>query len=112
MDRSLLATGASPVTSGLASAVLGLGETFQLEVVAEGIEFPEQWTTLRDLGCELGQGFYFARPMDARRDARASVPEWRCAAAERGGPPGPPSSPAPMHHSHEGLDRGGAATAA
>src|SRR6201999_3206606 len=63
MDRSLLAAGASPVTSGLASAVLGLGETFQLEVVAEGIEFPEQSSTLRELGCELGQGFFFARPM-------------------------------------------------
>jgi len=63
MDRSLLAAGASPVTSGLASAVLGLGETFDLEVVAEGIEYPEQSATLRDLGCETGQGFYFARPM-------------------------------------------------
>jgi diguanylate cyclase (GGDEF)-like protein/PAS domain S-box-containing protein len=63
MDRSLLAAGAAPVTSGIASAVLSLGETFQLEVVAEGIEFPEQSTTLRELGCDTGQGFYFARPM-------------------------------------------------
>ena len=65
MDRSLLAAGASPVTSGLATAVLGLGATFALEVVAEGIEYPEQSSTLKDLGCELGQGFYFARPMTA-----------------------------------------------
>ncbi len=65
MDRSLLADGESPVMSGLASAVLGLGETFALEVVAEGIEFSEQSQTLKDLGCEVGQGFYFARPMDA-----------------------------------------------
>jgi diguanylate cyclase (GGDEF)-like protein/PAS domain S-box-containing protein len=63
MDRSLLAAGASPVTSGLASAVLSLGETFHLEVVAEGIEYAEQSDTLRDLGCEIGQGFFFARPM-------------------------------------------------
>jgi len=55
------------VTSGLASAVLGLGQTFAIEVIAEGIEYPEQWTTLRDLGCELGQGFYFARPMEQDR---------------------------------------------
>ncbi len=67
MDRSLLAAGASPVTSGLASAVLGLGETFDLEVVAEGIEFPEQSLTLRELGCETGQGFFFARPMEPDR---------------------------------------------
>ncbi len=67
MDRSLLAAGASPVTSGLASAVLGLGETFELEVIAEGIEYQEQSLTLRELGCETGQGFYFARPMPSAR---------------------------------------------
>jgi len=63
MDRSLLAAGASPVTSGLATAVLGLGDTFKLEVVAEGIEFADQSSTLCQLGCGVGQGFYFARPM-------------------------------------------------
>ena len=66
MDRSLLAAGAAPITSGLASAVLSLGETFDLEVVAEGIEHPEQSATLRQLGCDTGQGFYFARPMAPR----------------------------------------------
>ena len=65
MDRSFLRAGATPQASGLASAVVALGETLQLEVVAEGIEHLEQWTRLRDLGCDLGQGFYFARPMDA-----------------------------------------------
>jgi EAL domain-containing protein (putative c-di-GMP-specific phosphodiesterase class I) len=67
MDRSLLAAGAAPVTSGIASAVLSLGETFNLEVVAEGIEHPEQSATLRELGCDTGQGFYFARPMEPER---------------------------------------------
>ncbi|HKH18022.1 MAG TPA: EAL domain-containing protein [Solirubrobacteraceae bacterium] len=80
MDRSFLREGATPDSSGLANAVVALGATLDLEVVAEGIEFPEQWHTLRDLGCELGQGFYFARPMDvdatleflaARTEARA-----------------------------------------
>jgi diguanylate cyclase (GGDEF)-like protein/PAS domain S-box-containing protein len=65
MDRSFLAAGASPEASGLATAVVALGKTLSLDVVAEGIEYPEQWATLRDLGCGLGQGFYFARPMDA-----------------------------------------------
>jgi diguanylate cyclase (GGDEF)-like protein/PAS domain S-box-containing protein len=65
MDRSFLQPGATPITSGLATAVIGLGRTLELDVVAEGIEFPEQWATLRKLGCELGQGFYFARPMEA-----------------------------------------------
>jgi diguanylate cyclase (GGDEF)-like protein/PAS domain S-box-containing protein len=65
MDRSFLRAGASPTASALASAVVGLGGTLQLEVVAEGIEHQEQWIGLRELGCDLGQGFLFARPMDA-----------------------------------------------
>ena len=65
MDRSFLRPGASPETSALASAVVALGETLRLNVVAEGIELEEQWVGLRELGCELGQGFLFARPMDS-----------------------------------------------
>jgi EAL domain-containing protein (putative c-di-GMP-specific phosphodiesterase class I) len=64
MDRSFLREGAPPETSGLASAVVALGQTLELDVVAEGIEVHDQWTALRDLGCHKGQGFYFARPMD------------------------------------------------
>jgi EAL domain-containing protein (putative c-di-GMP-specific phosphodiesterase class I) len=76
MDRSFLREGASQATTDLANAVVALGSTLSLEVVAEGIELPEQWKTLRDLGCELGQGFYFARPMDAE-SARAFLAEGR-----------------------------------
>jgi EAL domain-containing protein (putative c-di-GMP-specific phosphodiesterase class I) len=65
MDRSFLREGATPESSGLATAVVALGDTLQLEVVAEGIEFLEQSHQLRDLGCDLGQGFLFAKPMDA-----------------------------------------------
>jgi diguanylate cyclase (GGDEF)-like protein/PAS domain S-box-containing protein len=61
MDRSFL--GAGNTDSGLAAAIIAIGERLGLEVVAEGIEEPEQIGTLRDLGCELGQGFLFARPM-------------------------------------------------
>jgi EAL domain-containing protein (putative c-di-GMP-specific phosphodiesterase class I) len=65
MDRSFLQEGSSPEAHSLATAVVGLGATLALEVVAEGIEHAEQWDTLRELGCELGQGYLFARPMDA-----------------------------------------------
>jgi EAL domain-containing protein (putative c-di-GMP-specific phosphodiesterase class I) len=54
-----------PQSSPLTSTVIALGETLELDVVAEGIEHPEQWLGLRDLGCGSGQGFLFARPMDA-----------------------------------------------
>ena len=65
MDQSFLREDATPETSALASAVLALGKTLDLRVVAEGIERADQWMSLRDLGCEFGQGFYFARPMDS-----------------------------------------------
>jgi diguanylate cyclase (GGDEF)-like protein/PAS domain S-box-containing protein len=79
MDRSFLRDGASPQTSALAAAVIALGETLHLEVVAEGIEYREQWLGLRDLGCGLGQGFLFAHPMDAE----ATLEHLRAAAAAR-----------------------------
>src|SRR5271166_4274368 len=65
MDRSFLRTDATPQTVDLSSAVVALGSSLALEVVAEGIELDEQWQRLRDLGCELGQGFHFARPMES-----------------------------------------------
>jgi diguanylate cyclase (GGDEF)-like protein/PAS domain S-box-containing protein len=62
MDRSFLEA-ESDADSGLAAAVVALGATLNMEVVAEGIELTTQMTSLRELGCELGQGFLFARPM-------------------------------------------------
>jgi diguanylate cyclase (GGDEF)-like protein/PAS domain S-box-containing protein len=61
MDRSFLSP--EHEDSGLAAAIIGLGNSLNLNVVAEGIEVPDQITSLRDLGCDLGQGFLFARPM-------------------------------------------------
>ncbi len=63
MDRSFLEA-ESDADSGLAAAVVALGETLSMQVVAEGIELAGQMSSLRQLGCELGQGFLFARPMN------------------------------------------------
>jgi diguanylate cyclase (GGDEF)-like protein/PAS domain S-box-containing protein len=49
----------------LTKAIIELGKTLDLELVAEGIEHSEQLTRLQSLECELGQGFLFAQPMDA-----------------------------------------------
>jgi diguanylate cyclase (GGDEF)-like protein/PAS domain S-box-containing protein len=65
MDRSFLTEGSTPEAHTLANAVVGLGATLSLEVVAEGIEELEQAETMRELGCDLGQGFLFARPLPA-----------------------------------------------
>jgi EAL domain-containing protein (putative c-di-GMP-specific phosphodiesterase class I) len=51
--------------SSLVSAIVNLGMMLGLHVTAEGIEGAEQLASLRSMGCELGQGFYFAKPMDA-----------------------------------------------
>jgi diguanylate cyclase (GGDEF)-like protein len=48
-----------------AAAIIALGRTLRLKIVAEGIEQPWQLERLRTLGCEFGQGFYFAEPTDA-----------------------------------------------
>jgi diguanylate cyclase (GGDEF)-like protein/PAS domain S-box-containing protein len=53
--------------SALARAIITLGETLRLEVVAEGIEQEAQMLELRSLGCKLGQGYYSSRPVDAAR---------------------------------------------
>jgi diguanylate cyclase (GGDEF)-like protein/PAS domain S-box-containing protein len=47
----------------LVRTIVRLGEGLQLTTVAEGIEDHHQFLTLKRLGCELGQGFYFARPV-------------------------------------------------
>jgi diguanylate cyclase (GGDEF)-like protein/PAS domain S-box-containing protein len=65
MDRSFLRPEATREAADLSSAVVALGSSLALEVVAEGIEFDEQLTRLRDLGCQLGQGFHFAHPMES-----------------------------------------------
>jgi len=62
MDRSFVG---SEDNEALTSAIIALGTSLSLEVVAEGIELAEQANSLEELGCELGQGYLFARPMDA-----------------------------------------------
>jgi len=61
MDRSFLKP--DHEDSGLAAAIVALGRSLNLDVVAEGIELPEQIGSLLGLGCKLGQGFLFAKPM-------------------------------------------------
>ena len=48
--------------------IVGLAKTVGLKVVAEGIETRAQLDMLREIGCDLGQGYYFAAPMDVDAD--------------------------------------------
>jgi diguanylate cyclase (GGDEF)-like protein len=53
-----------PQHAALAQAIVRIAETLGLTTIAEGIEVAEQHEHLRQLQCELGQGFLFARPLD------------------------------------------------
>ncbi|HTO72753.1 MAG TPA: EAL domain-containing protein, partial [Gemmatimonadales bacterium] len=57
--------GAGVERSALARAIIGLGDTLKLRTIAEGIEIAEQRAALINLGCEMGQGYYFAQAMPA-----------------------------------------------
>src|SRR3954447_19007111 len=50
------------------AAFVRLAKTVGLMVVAEGIETRAQLDMLREIGCDLGQGYYFAAPMDVDAD--------------------------------------------
>ena len=49
--------------TAIVKTILMLGENLGIEVVAEGIETEEQNAMLRSLGCRLGQGYLFSRPV-------------------------------------------------
>jgi diguanylate cyclase (GGDEF)-like protein len=66
VDRAFVRDiGPSEQTWPIVAAVIGLSKALGLATVAEGVERGEQATALRALGCELAQGFHFARPQPA-----------------------------------------------
>jgi diguanylate cyclase (GGDEF)-like protein len=58
--------GASDNDWEFARAIVTLGHSLRLEVVAEGIEYADQVHRLRDIGVDTGQGFLFSPPVPAR----------------------------------------------
>lgn len=54
-----------PNAGTLTKAIINLSHNLSLKVVAEGIETEEQLLFLDDSGCDIGQGYYFSRPVDA-----------------------------------------------
>jgi diguanylate cyclase (GGDEF)-like protein/PAS domain S-box-containing protein len=71
IDRSFihdLSTGASDAS--VPRAIVGLGRSLGLSVIAEGVETQEQLQLLRDLACESYQGFLFSRPVPAEEVER------------------------------------------
>jgi EAL domain-containing protein (putative c-di-GMP-specific phosphodiesterase class I) len=51
--------------AGIVTAVIGMGKSLHMRVVAEGVETREQREFLQEHGCSQGQGYYFGRPVPA-----------------------------------------------
>ena len=85
IDRSLVkGVGYETEDTAIIRAVVSLAHSLGITVTAEGIETQDQLTQLREVGCDQGQGYLFARPVSADR-----VPELLAslAAGERNGSP-------------------------
>src|SRR5262249_38371580 len=51
------------VNAGLCETIVELGQRFGLKIVAEGIETTHESHKLQGIGCQIGQGYLFAKPM-------------------------------------------------
>jgi len=58
-------------------AIIVLAKSMGMRVLAEGIEHADQAWFLRDSGCQLGQGYWFARPMPAEQIDWLRAPDFR-----------------------------------
>jgi diguanylate cyclase (GGDEF)-like protein/PAS domain S-box-containing protein len=66
VDKSFVkGLGENATDTALVRMIIDLCHTLGVEVLAEGIETSDQATLLRDMGCDMGQGYYFARPLRA-----------------------------------------------
>jgi diguanylate cyclase (GGDEF)-like protein/PAS domain S-box-containing protein len=66
IDRGFVAgLGLDSEDTTIVEAVVNLGHSFGIAVIAEGLETPLQLSRLREMGCDRGQGYLFGRPRPA-----------------------------------------------
>jgi EAL domain-containing protein (putative c-di-GMP-specific phosphodiesterase class I) len=51
--------------ASVVSAVINMGRSLHLRVVAEGVETPDQLSFLKEHGCSEAQGYHYSRPLMA-----------------------------------------------
>jgi diguanylate cyclase (GGDEF)-like protein/PAS domain S-box-containing protein len=74
IDRSFVSSAGDGIASPeLVRTILALAQDLGIDVTAEGIETAEQRRQLAELNCSYGQGYYFARPLDATSAGRFIV---------------------------------------
>jgi diguanylate cyclase (GGDEF)-like protein/PAS domain S-box-containing protein len=109
IDPSFVAgLGTDGTLAMLTRTIVQVGHDLGIEIVAEGIERPEQLELLRAMGCGLGQGYLVARPMAAHGiESLAVVGTGLVVGPVPAGGPASVSGPAPM--TGPGSSAGGAA---
>ncbi len=65
IDKSFVTNLTQPEEMALTSAIVALSKALNLQTLAEGVEHAEEAGELRALGCDAGQGYFFAKPIDA-----------------------------------------------
>jgi EAL domain-containing protein (putative c-di-GMP-specific phosphodiesterase class I) len=65
IDRSFIGPEINDTNYGIVKAIINLAHSLGLDVIAEGIETEDQFQILKDLGCEYGQGYLFAQPLNS-----------------------------------------------
>ena len=64
LDRSFLAgIGENTKDTAIVGTVVGLAYTLGMKVIAEGVESGDQAEQLKEVGCDLAQGYHFAKPL-------------------------------------------------
>ena len=78
IDRSFMrAMTVNPRDAAITAAVISMGHSLNLKVLAEGVETDEQMSFLRAHGCDEIQGFYFSKPLQADAFAETVRISWR-----------------------------------
>lgn len=49
---------------GLVKSILSLSQNMNIKIIAEGVEEFEESTMLKELDCEMAQGYFYSRPVD------------------------------------------------
>ena len=76
IDRSFISDMQSDrVALSIVRTIIQLSRDLGLDVVAEGVELSEQVDQLREMGCDLVQGYFFYRPMSAERFQTLLLPQ-------------------------------------
>ncbi|TCS39100.1 PAS domain S-box-containing protein/diguanylate cyclase (GGDEF)-like protein [Paucimonas lemoignei] len=67
IDRSFIQdVPGDPADEAITEAIIAMGKSLKITVVAEGVEKPEQLQFLSDLSCEEIQGYFFSKPLPAK----------------------------------------------